>query len=143
MDVLRARTRTKPATVSSDLEMTFALPEKAIEAVANAVAVRVAPLLASSTAASPWLSGAQAAADYLGWPKARVYRWIRELPHYRAGGRLMFDAGELDAWVRSRCDKPERGEQPLGSEHGQELLRDGGVHSLRAFQWRSKPPESP
>jgi excisionase family DNA binding protein len=48
---------------------------------------------------SPWLSGAEQAAEYLGWPVGRVYKFIREMPHYRVGARVMFRREELDAWV--------------------------------------------
>jgi len=48
---------------------------------------------------SPWLAGAQAAADYLGWPRERIYKRLRDLPHYREEGRLMFRRDELDAWI--------------------------------------------
>lgn len=48
---------------------------------------------------SPWLAGAHAAADYLGWPRERVYKRLHDLPHYRDGNRLMFRREELDEWI--------------------------------------------
>jgi hypothetical protein len=48
---------------------------------------------------SPWLAGAQAAADYLGWPRERIYKRLRDLPHYRDEGRLMFRRDELDVFI--------------------------------------------
>jgi excisionase family DNA binding protein len=50
---------------------------------------------------SPWLSGADAAARYLGWPRARVYRHLHELPHVKHGSRLMFRRSELDAFIEA------------------------------------------
>lgn len=49
---------------------------------------------------SPWLYGAEAAADYLGWPIARVHNRARELPHYHS--RQSVARGPLSRNVRLR-----------------------------------------
>jgi hypothetical protein len=45
--------------------------------------------------------GAMACADYLGWPTQRVWKHIREIPHYRHEQRLMFNRRELDEWIET------------------------------------------
>jgi hypothetical protein len=53
----------------------------------------------SGAISSPWLYGAKTAAEYLGWPTKRVYNRLHQIPHRRDGSRLLFNRGELDAWV--------------------------------------------
>lgn len=48
---------------------------------------------------SPWLAGAQAAADYLGVSPQRVYKRLHLLPHRKDGGLLVFHKGELDEYL--------------------------------------------
>jgi excisionase family DNA binding protein len=50
---------------------------------------------------SPWMAIERAAA-YLDLPKQRLYRLTAsgEIPHYKQEGRLLFNRGELDAWLR-------------------------------------------
>jgi excisionase family DNA binding protein len=45
----------------------------------------------AATGASPWLSTATAA-EYLDWPKGRLYKLSArgEIPHYKHEGRLLF-----------------------------------------------------
>jgi hypothetical protein len=69
------------------------------EALVEEITRRVLERLASDDNGSPWLSGAQAAADYLGWPRERVYKRLSELPHYREGARLMFRRDEPDRYI--------------------------------------------
>jgi len=43
------------------------------------------------------------AAEKLGFKKSYVYKlvWARTIPHYKPnGGRLLFNAAEIDAWIR-------------------------------------------
>lgn len=51
-------------------------------------------------ARSPWLSISKAA-DYLDWPKQRLYKLTAAgaIPHYKQDGRLLFHRAELDAWL--------------------------------------------
>lgn len=65
----------------------------------DALAAIAAALPSRSEGESPWLAGAQAAAYHLGWPRERVYKRLRDLPHFREEGRLMFKRAELDAWI--------------------------------------------
>jgi excisionase family DNA binding protein len=48
----------------------------------------------------PYLS-IQEAADYLDWPKKRIYNLTskKEIPHRKHGNRLLFVRAELDQWV--------------------------------------------
>jgi hypothetical protein len=79
-----------------------------LEAIAEQAAQLALDQLARRTNAhsSPWLTGAAAAADYLGWATERVYKRIRELPHYREGGLVMFRRDELDAFVEEGYEGP-------------------------------------
>jgi excisionase family DNA binding protein len=83
--------------------ITVIVPSEAIEAVAERAAQLVlAELRRSDAGRSPWLAGAQAAADYLGMPRARIYKQLATIPHYRHGARLMFRRDDLDAWLERR-----------------------------------------
>jgi excisionase family DNA binding protein len=71
---------------------------------ADRVARRLAELQPSRQAAegtSPWMSAATAA-DYLDWPKQRVYKLSAsgDIPHVKHAGRLLFNRGDLDTWLR-------------------------------------------
>jgi hypothetical protein len=77
----------------------------AVEAVAQRAAEIVLERIAAGETSSPWLSGAKAAADYLGWPRERVYKRLRELPHFKDDGRLMFRRAELDRFVEERRER--------------------------------------
>ncbi len=76
------------------------LPAEAIEAIAERAAELVLTELRRSDATtSPWLAGAQAAADHLGVSRARIYKQLAAIPHHRHGARLMFRRDELDQWL--------------------------------------------
>ena len=78
------------------------VPPAMLEAVAERAAAIVLERLAElevTTERSPWLTGAAAAAEYLGWPTERVYKKLRDVPHHRHGSRLMFRRDELDAYI--------------------------------------------
>jgi hypothetical protein len=82
-------------------EFSFAVPEELVEAIAQRSAEITLERLHGEWAPR-WLTGAQAAAEYLGWPVKRVHNRIGELPHHRNGGALMFRTDELDRYVASR-----------------------------------------
>lgn len=84
----------------TELEVALSLPPEVIEAIAQRASELVlAHLRRSDVATSPWLAGARAAAEYLGWPRQRVYKRLTELPHHKHGARLMFRRDDLDAWL--------------------------------------------
>jgi len=92
-----------------DYELGIPLPAAVVEALAEAIAQRLeVPLSQTRVAGSPWLNGSQEAADYLRWPKGRVDKSIRLMPHYRERGRLMFRREELDAWLEGFYEGPPR-----------------------------------
>jgi hypothetical protein len=82
--------------------LVVSIPEEWIERVAERAAALVVEQLAVASETSPWLSGARAAAEYLGWPTERVYKNLSDLPHYRHGSRLMFRREELDRCIEQR-----------------------------------------
>lgn len=113
--------------MSDPVELTLTIPASALVRLAEALAAALEPQ--GPAPAGGWLSGAQAAADYLDWPKARVHQWIGRLPHYRAGGRLMFKREELDDWVATQREGPN---PPLDDpRRATTLLRDHGIRPLR------------
>jgi excisionase family DNA binding protein len=61
----------------------------------------------SDAAASPWLN-VTAAAEYLGWPKKRLYNLVaaNEIPHRKQGNRLLFNRHELDRWLDLHYNGP-------------------------------------
>ena len=75
-----------------------------LEPLVEAIAMRTAELVLAELATcrqdgSPWLAGAGSAAEYLGWPRERVYKALPRIPHYRERGRLMFRRDELDRFI--------------------------------------------
>jgi excisionase family DNA binding protein len=84
----------------SDHEVTFRVPAEWIEAVAQRAAELVlVEVRQVALGGTPWLAGAQAAADYLGVPRNRIYKHRADIPHHRQGARLMFRRDDLDAWL--------------------------------------------
>ena len=82
-------------TVSVDL----GLPSEAVDAIAR----RVAQLLAEQNATrSPWMTAEQAA-EYIAAPVSRVRKLTMtgELPHHRDGRRVLYHRDDLDAYVRA------------------------------------------
>jgi excisionase family DNA binding protein len=61
----------------------------------------------AAQAASPWLN-VTAAAEYLGWPKKRLYNLVAasEIPHRKQGNRLLFNRVELDLWLDLHYEGP-------------------------------------
>jgi excisionase family DNA binding protein len=57
--------------------------------------------------ASPWM-GVDRAAEYLGWPKKRLYNLTvkKEVPHRKQGNRLLFNREELDRWLADYYEGP-------------------------------------
>jgi excisionase family DNA binding protein len=79
----------------------LSLPPDLLEAIAQRTA-EIIEQRQSESGETRWLYGAEAAADYLGWPVKRVYNRVasKELPAHRSGGRLCFLTSELDRAVR-------------------------------------------
>jgi hypothetical protein len=82
------------------------IPEELVEEIAARAAEIVLQRVRGELGErSSWLAGAKQAASHLGWPVARVYRHLTEIPHYRHGNRLMFRTDELDAWVEGQRER--------------------------------------
>jgi hypothetical protein len=77
------------------------LPPEIVEQLVALVAARVVAELREEGSRGRWLTGAAAAADYLGCSPKRIYNRLHEIPHARDGGRLMFNTYDLDEWLRS------------------------------------------
>jgi excisionase family DNA binding protein len=89
--------------VNRSAEQLLATPVgQLLELFADLVAVRLSPSHGTNgtPATSPWLSAASAA-DYLDWPKQRLYKLTADgaIPHYKQDGRLLFHRQELDRWL--------------------------------------------
>src|SRR4051794_11383814 len=71
------------------------------EAVISAIAQRAAAILAEDD--SGFLNIDGAAAFLGGCGRKRIYNLVERggLPHYKAGGRLLFDPARLRAWVEA------------------------------------------
>jgi excisionase family DNA binding protein len=54
----------------------------------------------SADAPTPWM-GISKAADYLDWPRQRLYKLTASgaIPNYKHEGRLLFHRAELDQWL--------------------------------------------
>jgi hypothetical protein len=89
---------------SEDIRVTLLVPPELLEHVATAVAARLEFSGRRDAPASPWLCGAEQAAAYLSWPVGRVHKYMRQLPHRKVGGRLMFNRHELDDFVDAHPD---------------------------------------
>jgi excisionase family DNA binding protein len=79
----------------------FSVPVELNEATIAEIVERVAATMRATTAdASPWMNINQAA-DYLSWPKDRIYKLTSAgaIPHRKHGNRIMFRREELDAWL--------------------------------------------
>jgi len=78
-----------------------ALLEQLAELVAGKVAERLVEHQAVSSSAHPPWMGVDKAADYLDWPRQRLYKLTAsgEIPHYKHEGRLLFRRDELDRWL--------------------------------------------
>jgi excisionase family DNA binding protein len=79
------------------LALTITLPADEFEA----LALRVAELLDERH--DDGFVDVDGAAEFLGLTRKAVYRLVErhQLPHHRAGGRLLFDRQELRAWVEA------------------------------------------
>ena len=81
--------------------VSFVLPDELVERIAAIVSERVLDELRREAQNGRWLTGAKAAAEYLGCSERRVYNRLHEIPHVRDEGRLMFSTHDLDQWLRS------------------------------------------
>ena len=68
-----------------------ALPAELLERLVDEVTARVLSELAGQASGGRWLTGAKAAAEYLGCSPRRIYGRLPELPHVKDEGRLMFN----------------------------------------------------
>jgi hypothetical protein len=87
-------------SMAGPLRVEVVLSPEAVETIATEVTRRVLVELREEGSEGRWLTGAKAAADYLGCSPKRVYARLPEIPHVRGGGRLMFNTHDLDEWLR-------------------------------------------
>jgi hypothetical protein len=95
-----ARPRARPAVVVS-VPVTIEFTDEALERLAERAAEIVLERL-DRDRGSPWLTGARAIAEHLGWPVQRVYNVGHRLPIVRDGHVLMARRDELDEWLVGR-----------------------------------------
>jgi excisionase family DNA binding protein len=81
--------------------LSIALPDELLDVLAERVAAKLA-----SEAQAPEPDGfldVAGAAEFLACPKSRIYALVSagRLPHHKDGSRLLFDRGELRAYVHT------------------------------------------
>jgi len=96
-----ARVATEVAIVSVEIVLRLNGTDVPVVLDDSALAA-IAAHLPGREESSPWLNGAKAAAEYLGCPLGRVEKLAaaNAIPCHRIGRRLVFDARELDRWLR-------------------------------------------
>jgi len=92
--------------VANESVLTFNVPTSDLEPLVDLVTAAVLDRL-SDLQGSPWLNVA-AAAEYLGWPKKRLYNLVsaNEIPHRKQGNRLLFNRHELESWLDLHYEGP-------------------------------------
>ena len=86
-----------PASSVGRTKLALELPDDLVEA----LAVRVAELLAARDhAPEPWI-GVEQAAEHLACPRSRIYALASagRIPHRKDSARLLFRRAELDDWL--------------------------------------------
>jgi excisionase family DNA binding protein len=93
--VSHSQATTTEARAAQPLALTITLPPDELDA----LALRVAELLDERH--DDGFLDVDGAAAFLDLSRKAVYRLVErhQLPHHRAGGRLLFDRAELRAWV--------------------------------------------
>ena len=76
------------------------LPDDLVEEIASRAAEIVLAELRSQATDGHWLTGAKAAAGYLGCSERRVYNRLDVIPHAKEEGRLVFYTRDLDEYRR-------------------------------------------
>ena len=109
-----------------------ALEELVERAVRRAIEAQHEQRHPPADAPTPWM-GISKAADYLDWPRQRLYKLTASgaIPHVKQDGRLLFHRGELDRWL---------------AQHAQPVLGlasslDESYPSTRRATTRRSPPE--
>lgn len=76
------------------------LIDRLVERMAQRVVELLRDAQPGAEAQFPWM-GIAKAADYLDWPRQRLYKLTASgaIPHYKQEGRLLFHRGELDRWL--------------------------------------------
>ena len=87
-----------------DDELTLAVPEELLDALAERVARQVMSRLETTAAGSPWLD-VEAALEYLPFSRDQLYKLTaaKAIPFRkkRDGQGLLFHRGELDRWLET------------------------------------------
>ena len=88
----------------NDGELTLAVPEELLNALAERVARQVTSRLETPAVASPWLD-VEAALEYLPFSRDQLYKLTaaKAIPFRkkRDGQGLLFHRGELDRWLEA------------------------------------------
>jgi excisionase family DNA binding protein len=79
------------------------IPAELVEMLAEQLEERIR----ASGRQARWLTVSQAV-DHLGLSSNSIRALIKRkrIPHYRVEGRILFDRGELDQWVRGEGQRP-------------------------------------
>ena len=76
------------------------VPPEVVNEIVERVTERVLAGLEMEASAGRWLTGAAAAAEYLGCSRKRVYNLLSQIPHAKEEGRLVLHTHDLDQYRR-------------------------------------------
>ena len=96
-------------------ELSITLPAHLVEEVAHRVATIVTAEINTTRTTTPYMTVAEAA-EYLRWPKERIYKLTaaRAIPHAKHEGRILFRRDVLDAWLDEYAEGPRTRETATG-----------------------------
>src|SRR5436190_19691118 len=82
------------------------------------------------TSVSRWM-GVAKAAEYLDWPKQRLYKLTAsgQIPHYKQDGRLLFRSDELDPWLEQFAEGERPQEERRSRDRATVVFRNNGSTS--------------
>ena len=82
------------------MNLRIELPPEVVEEIVKRVTDGVLAELRLDASTGRWLTGAAAAAAYLGCSPKRVYNRLCQIPHAKEDGRLVFHTCDLDEYRR-------------------------------------------
>ncbi len=93
--------------VTDASDLTWSIPISFVDAIARRVATIVIAETNRTTTVTPYMTVPEAA-DYLRWPKERIYKLTaaNAIPHIHHEGRILLRRDELDMWLAEFREGP-------------------------------------